>query len=79
MSDEEQIINGILRVEASNDRRPNPKGRYPVCSPVVGDPCSRCERCGGYAGYHRPCPAVPPEQRWGEDYYEAQEKSNRTG
>lgn len=42
-------------------------GKYPLCSPVVGDLSSRCERCGGFAGYDLPCPAIPPEKRWGED------------
>lgn len=41
-------------------------GKYPVCKPVVGDTSSRCERCGGYAGRDLPCPAIPPEKRWGE-------------
>lgn len=42
-------------------------GKYPVCKPVTGDISSTCERCGGYAGYDLPCPAIPPEKRWGED------------
>jgi hypothetical protein len=64
------IVAGIMAVEAQNDqfRQPNPNGRYPLCKPIVGDSASRCTRCGGYSGYHRPCPAVLPEQRWGSDY-----------
>lgn len=45
----------------------NPYGKYPLCKPIVGDPSSTCERCGGYAGYDLPCSAVPPESRWGPD------------
>ena len=68
MSD--KLTEAVLRVEKWNDqfRQANPNGKYPLCHPIVGDPSSRCERCGGYAGYDRPCPAVPPEKRWGPDY-----------
>lgn len=66
------IIEGMARVEAYNNaehRQPNPNGNYPLCKPRVGDISSRCERCGEYAGYDRPCPAIPREQRWGRDYH----------
>lgn len=68
-----EMAAGLLRVEAFNDqfRRPNPNGRYPVCKPIVGDAAGRCERCGGNARQHRPCPAVSPELRWGADFVEA--------
>jgi hypothetical protein len=45
----------------------NPFGKYPLCKPIVGDPSSTCERCGGYAGHDLPCAAVPPNKRWGPD------------
>jgi hypothetical protein len=63
----EAAVEAMARVEEFNDqfRQPNPRGRYPLCKPVLFD-ASKCERCGGRPGNH-PCPAVPPEQRWGED------------
>lgn len=63
-------IEGMARVEQSNDqfRQPNPKGRYPACKPRLWD-IEYCERCGSWIkGVAGACPAVPPEQRWGEDY-----------
>lgn len=66
-----EIVDAILRVEKWNDqfRQPNPNGKYPLCKPIVGGGLPhRCERCGEIAIYDRPCPSVPPEQRWGADY-----------
>jgi hypothetical protein len=65
----EETIEGLMRVEEYNDqfRQPNPKGRYPLCKPKLFD-IEHCERCGGWIkGIAGPCPAVPPENRWGED------------
>lgn len=71
MSDLE-IIEGMLRVEAYNDqyRKPNPKGRYPICRPGLRDKVKVCTRCGQIIDPEdrKPCAAVPPEERWGEDY-----------
>ena len=68
--DVKAIIEGMARVEEFNDqfRQPNPRGKYPLCKPRLFD-AEYCERCGGWIkGVSVPCPAVPPEQRWGEDY-----------
>jgi hypothetical protein len=66
---EKEIVEGLLRVEDYNTqfRTVNPNGKYPVCASIPGNLPLRCERCGGYAGYACPCPAVPPEKRWGPD------------
>lgn len=73
MEESPGIIEGILAAESINNqhRQPNPNGKYPVCIPDVRQLpgyASICGRCGGIPAYDRPCPAVPPEQRWGEDY-----------
>lgn len=73
------IIEGLLRVEAYNDqfRQPNVNGRYPICKSNLGpytesNPGPVCERCGAPIpdtyDLVGPCPAVPVEQRWGEDW-----------
>lgn len=70
MIDVKAAIEGMARVEEFNDqfRQPNPKGKYPICKPKLFD-VGHCERCGSWIkGVNGPCPAVPPEQRWGEDY-----------
>ena len=69
-----EILEGLIRVEGWNDqfRQPNPNGRYPICKPIVGG--NVCQRCGwptnipSLADDRPPCPAVPPENRWGEDW-----------
>jgi hypothetical protein len=69
MDDTGEILAGILRVEKFNDqfRQSNPNGRYPTCKPRLRD-IDYCERCGNWIkGIIGPCPAVPHEQRWGED------------
>jgi hypothetical protein len=61
-------IEGMARVEEFNDqyRQPNPNGKYPLCKPKLFN-IDYCERCGGWIkGVDGPCPAVPPEKRWGE-------------
>jgi hypothetical protein len=66
-----EIVEAILRVEEWNDqfRKANPNGKYPVCKPITGGGLPlRCERCREIAIYDRPCPAVPPKERWGPDY-----------
>lgn len=73
MKETSEIVEGILAAESINDqqRQPNPNGKYPVCIPGIKqlEGCaSICARCGGFPAYDRPCPAVPPEERWGEDY-----------
>lgn len=35
MTNDDQIIQGILNVERCNLRAPNPNGRYPKCKPQV--------------------------------------------
>lgn len=68
------ILDGLLAIERYNDqfRRLNPKGRFPICKPILGG--NICERCGtpinipSLADNRPPCPAVLPEQRWGEDW-----------
>lgn len=86
-TDARAIIEGMARVEAFNDqfRQPNLKGRYPLCKPRLYD-IEYCERCSSWIkGVLGPCPAVPPEQRWGEDFdggrdiveIQAHERANR--
>lgn len=58
-----EIINGIIRVESSKTRVPDPSGENPVCMNALGT--WTCERCGGDVRENRgACPAVPREQRW---------------
>jgi len=61
-------IEGMARVEEFNDqfRQPNPKGRYPLCKPILNN-AGYCAYCRNAITGDYPCPAVPPSQRWGED------------
>lgn len=69
------LMEMLLNVEAYNDqfRQPNPNGSYPICKPSLGSPNHSiiCCRCGMPIVDNRPCPDIPPEQRWGEDYKNA--------
>lgn len=62
-----RLVRTLVRVQFDPDvHRPNPRGRYPVCKPALRS--STCERCGGgVQATDGPCPAVPPEERWGPD------------
>lgn len=71
-----EVVAGLMRVEEWNEhfRQPNPNGRYPICKNAVGTHV--CERCGWptnikFVQGRPPCPAVPPDQRWGEDWTKA--------
>ena len=60
-------IEGMARVEEFNDQ-PNPKGKYPLCKPILYN-AEYCGYCRNWIkGVLGPCPAVPPDKRWGEDY-----------
>jgi hypothetical protein len=70
--DVQAAIEAMARVEEFNDqfRQPNPRGRYPVCKPILYN-AEYCAYCRNWIkGVLGPCPAVPPEQRWGETYKE---------
>jgi hypothetical protein len=66
----EAIIRGILNVAAANEsqRYATPEGRYPCCKNSVGT--WACERCGSDVRemFDKPCPSIPPEQRWDMRY-----------
>jgi hypothetical protein len=73
MTGEEEIINGILRVERFNDqfRQSNPNGKYPICKPKLYD-VEYCVRCDSWIkGVTGHCPSATPENRWGEDEQQA--------
>jgi hypothetical protein len=73
MEENTALVKGLMNVEAWNDqfRQPNPKGKYPICEPSLGaNP--HCIRCNWpilpNMANRPPCPAVPEENRWGEDF-----------
>jgi hypothetical protein len=71
---ERAAIEGMARVEEADAhlKQPNPKGRYPLCKPKLFN-IEVCERCENWIkGVSGPCPAVPPDKRWGEDCAEGE-------
>lgn len=68
MSDHEMVKRLVAVQHDPNVYGLNPKGRYPRCQSKVG--VTPCVRCGGDPSLNRPCPAIPPERRWGPDHHE---------
>lgn len=65
MSDESEIVRGIIAVQMDNydNMIADPNGPYPACKNRVGT--WLCERCGrDVRGTNDACPSIPREKRW---------------
>lgn len=69
MDEQEYLAQIVAANEAANAvaRVPDRAGPYPSCKPKLFE-VHLCQRCGGPRKDNegKPCPAVPPENRWRE-------------